>query len=105
MTLGNISTLEVCFAAPVENVFIDNVEMILDVLKTHDGCLGYAISSLQHVSNSILITGYWRDEESMLRYFSSVSFSELFESLIPRSFSLRFKTFFMRSESEGCHVF
>lgn len=104
MELGNINTLEVFFSAPVEDVFIDGVEMILDVLKTHDGCLGYEMSSVQHVPGAILFTGYWEDEVSMLEHCSSASFIALFDYLMPRCFSLRFKTFFMRSESE-CEYF
>lgn len=101
MALGNINTLEVGFSAPVEDLFIDGVEMILNVLKAHEGCLAYGISTLQRRRNSILITGYWESEESMLLHCSSSGFTGLVDCLISRCVSLHFKTFFMRDEDAG----
>lgn len=100
MTLATISVLKVRFLHSIDEPLIDELEAILDVLKIHTGCLGYSMSMVQHVSNSVFISGYWCDESAMQEHFLSAGFATLLELLMARTFNMEFKTFYMHTEEE-----
>ena len=104
MELISVSALEVRF----ENRPNDDVLLVIDelvnVLRTESGCMSYSIIALKKDFSSMIISGFWNDEEHMVDHFSSFSFTALMECLTSNCQCISFRSLFMENKLRGQHA-
>ncbi|MFV3378337.1 hypothetical protein ACNE9Y_29915 [Pseudomonas sp. NY11226] len=98
MSLVSVSALEVSFVGRPSDDVLLTIDELVNVIKCDSDCLNYVMVALNKQFSSLIISGFWSDEESMVEHYSTPTFSALLDCLSNNCKSICFRSFFAREE-------
>lgn len=104
MSLISASALEIRFEDRPDDDVLLAVDDLVNVLRTAPGCMSYTIIAVNKYFSSMIISGFWSNENDMIDHFSSSSFAALMECLTSHCRSISFRSLFIDNEVQGQHA-
>ncbi len=104
MELISVSALEIRFDNRPDDDVLLVIDELVNVLRTEPGCMNHSIIALHKNFSSMIISGFWNDQEHMIEQFSSSSFTTLMECLTSNCRSISFRSLFMETNMRGQHA-